>query len=132
MLTIPFVYTYTMNAMIETHQTTETGASRPATTREQLVKVNVPCLYRHANGTYYGIKKFAGKIKTRSLETQDRRISERRLKDWLASLNQIDTEAERTTLRQLIDKLLASRAGLAPKTVQTETWLADTLRGNLG
>jgi integrase len=98
-----------------------------ATTRSQLSLVGNG-LYRHVNGSYYACKYVQGKPRWKSLKTSDRKIAERIQRDWLANLNQVDTEAERTTLRQLIDKLLASRAGLAPKTVETETWLADTLR----
>jgi integrase len=97
------------------------------TTRSQLSNVGNG-LYRHDNGSYYACKYLHGKPKWKALETSDRKIAERSQREWLANLNQIDSQAERTTLNQLIDKLLASRAGLAPKTVQTETWLADTLR----
>ena len=53
------------------------------TTRQLLAKIpNVPCLYRHRiNGTYYGIKKLQGKEKDHSLDTTDRKLAERRLKE---------------------------------------------------
>ena len=66
---------------------------------------NVPCLYRHTvNGTYYGVKKLARKRKEHSLDTTDRKLAERRLKDWLAGLGKIDPELEKTTLRQLVER----------------------------
>jgi integrase len=98
-----------------------------STTRSQLSLVGNG-LYRHVNGSYYACKYVQGKPRWKALKTTDRKSAERIQRDWLANLNQIDSEAERTTLRQLIDKLLQTRAGLAPKTVQTETWLAETLR----
>ena len=106
---------------------TDEPTRKYATTRSQLSLVGNG-LYRHVNGSYYASKYVQGKPRWKALKTSDRKIAERTQRDWLANLNQIDSEAERTTLRQLIDKLLASRAGLAPKTVQTERWLADTLR----
>jgi len=113
------------------HTETVEQPRKYSTTRSQLSLVGNG-LYRHVNGTYYACKYVQGKPKWKALETEDRKIAERKQRDWLANLNQIDSEAERTTLRQLIDKLLASRAGLAPKTVQTETWLAKTLRESWG
>ena len=65
-------------------------------TRQQLVKVpQVPCLYRHSlNLGYYGIKKLGGKRKEHSLRTSDRKLAERRLKEWLGNLEKAaDTEA---------------------------------------
>jgi len=53
------------------------------TTRQKLSKVpNAPGLYRHESGTYYGIRKIKGKVKTASLETADRKLAERKLATW--------------------------------------------------
>jgi hypothetical protein len=50
----------------------------------------VPCLKRHeVNGSYYAVKKIRGKIKTHALRSEnvfpitDRKIAERKLKEWL-------------------------------------------------
>jgi len=69
-------------------------------TRQQLVKVPlVPCLYRHSlNCGYYGIKKLSGKRKEHSLRTKDRKLAERRLKEWLADLSKVDAGVERSVL----------------------------------
>ena len=68
-------------------------------TRQLLVKIsNYPCLYRHkTNGTYYGIKKQAGKRKEHSLDTDNRKLAERKLKTWIETLDKLDSEAEKTT-----------------------------------
>ncbi len=52
------------------------------------VKVaNYPGLYRHArSGRYYACKKLGGIRRERSLGTCDRKIAERRMKEWLGSL----------------------------------------------
>ena len=52
------------------------------------VKVaNLPCLYRHSrSGRYYACKKVSGRRKEHSLETCDRKIAERRLKEWVGNL----------------------------------------------
>ena len=84
----------------------ETNGDNRLSTRQLLVKIpNYPGLYRHTvNQTYYGIKKIAGKRKEHSLDTADRKIAERRLKEWIETLDKIDAEAEKTTLDQLIEK----------------------------
>ena len=63
-------------------------------TRQQLVKVpQVPCLYRHSlSRKYYGIKKVGGKRKEHSLDTDDRKLAERRLKKWIADLGKTNVE----------------------------------------
>ena len=52
---------------------TENQVQKPRGTRELLENV-APNLYRHRdNGSYYGIKKIAGKIKSHALHTADRK-----------------------------------------------------------
>lgn len=94
-------------------------------TRQLLVKVqNYPGLYRHSiNKTYYGIKKITGKRKERSLLTTDRKLAERRLRDWSSDLEKVDAEVERTTMAGLLEKFAKTRQGKAPKTKQTEEWI---------
>lgn len=97
-------------------------ATNQQSTRQLLGKIaNFPCLYRHKlNGTYYGIKKFAGKRKEHSLQTTDRKIAERKLAKWVKSLDKIDSEAEKTTLNQLLEKLVALRKGKSDSTNETD------------
>jgi hypothetical protein len=73
------------------------------------------------------MKEIVGKRKEHSLETSDRKLAERRFKDWAANLNKVDTEAEKTTLAQLVDKFKKTREGLAFKTRKTEQWILGTL-----
>ena len=119
-MTPPFVTPYTVGM-----------DSTPAkSTRQQLEKIqNFPCLYRHTvNSTYYGIKKHQGKRKEHSLQTTDRKIAERRLRDWIRGLDKVDGEAEKTTLNQLIEKFIAVRKGKADKTKQTDASIINALR----
>jgi hypothetical protein len=99
-------------------------------TRQLLGKIpNFPGLYCHAlNDNYYAIKKVAGKRKEHSLETTDRKIAERKLKDWIASLDKIDAETEKTTLAQLIEKFEKTRQGRADKTKKTDRWVIKMLK----
>jgi hypothetical protein len=103
---------------------------RRAQTREFLEKIpNFPCLYRHSvNGTYYGIKKVLGKKKSHSLDTADRKIAERRLKDWLEDLDKIDAQATKTTFAALLDKFSASNAGKAKKPQATNNSILSVLK----
>lgn len=86
-------------------------------------------LYRHSNsGRYYGVKKIRGKHRERSLETTDRKIAERRLKDWIADLEKVDAEVEKTTLGQLTQKLTAISRG---KSDSSQCVVRGTLRSFL-
>ena len=104
---------------------------RPST-RQLLVKIpNYPCLYRHSvNETYYGIKKTGGKRKEHSLETADRKIAERKLKAWISNLDKTDSEAEKTTLKQLIDKFVLVRQGKSASTKVTEQGIINNLKAD--
>ena len=101
-------------------------------TRQLLGKIpNFPGLYRHTvNGVYYAIKRKGGKRKEHSLDTSDRKIAERRFKDWVANLDKIDSEAEKTTLAQLIEKFEKTRQGRADKTQKTDRWVIKMFKGN--
>lgn len=97
-------------------------STEPAATNSSLyVKVtNFPGLYRHSkSGRYYGVKKVHGRRKERSLDTADRKIAERRYKEWVANLDKVDTEVEKTTLAQLIERFQAVTQGLVQNTQVT-------------
>ena len=101
-------------------------------TRQLLAKIpNVNCLYRHSeNDTYYAIKKYGGKQRTHSLNTQDRKVAERRLKDWLDTLDKIDVETEKTTLNDLVEKFIKIRSGYSESTQETEEWLINAFKAD--
>ena len=102
-------------------------------TRQQLKKISgYPCLYRHEfSGQYYGIKKSHGKIKTTALQTDDRKLAERKLKDWIDS---IENRSGEITLKALCDHFLRTRAGRKAKTLEgyqrATKWLLETLGEN--
>lgn len=82
---------------------------------------NVVGLYRQLpSGRYYGQKKVRGKRHEVSLRTEDRKIAERRLKEWVASLDRGNAELERRTLRESLQKFFASRKGKSPSTLYAE------------
>ena len=88
--------------------------------REWLKVPNIPGLYRHAiSGRYYGVKKIRGRRKERSLNTTDRKIAERRHREWISNLQRVDREAERTTLRELLGRFVAVNQGRSVKTQKT-------------
>ena len=75
------------------------------------------CLYRHTlSGRYYAIKKLFGKRRETSLGTTDRKIAERRLKEWIGGLEKIDGVVEKTTVRPLREKLIAANVGKSAST----------------
>jgi hypothetical protein len=88
-----------------------------------------PGLYRHSrSGRYYGFKKFNGKRHECSLRTTDRKIAERRLKDWVRNLETVDQELEKTTLWELIQKFVAANEGKSAKTQATNASIIAQLR----
>ena len=99
-------------------------------TRQLLVKVpGIPCLYRHSlSQTYYGIKKAGGKRKEHSLSTNDRKLAERRLKEWIGNLDKVDREVERLTLDEMIGKFLKGHIGRASKTQATDRSIIKVFR----
>ena len=101
-------------------------------TRQLLIKIpNYPCLYRHSvNDTYYGQKMFGGKRKEHSLATTDRKIAERKLKAWIADLDKTDSEAEKTTLSQLIERFVLVRQGKSDSTKTTEQGIINNLKAD--
>ncbi len=82
------------------------------------VKVtHVPGLYRHSrSGRYYACKKLGGIRRESSLRTCDRKIAERRLKEWIGNLDKVDAEVEKTTLGQLIQRFVVVTGGMAHNT----------------
>src|SRR5437667_12758677 len=112
---------------------TEQATTLRFSTRQLLEKIpNYPCLYRHSvNETYYAQKKIDGKRKEHSLTTTDRKIAERRLKEWINNLAEVNAEAKKMTLAALLQKFKEAHQGKAKKTRQTndsvikrleETW----------
>ncbi len=95
---------------------------RPVTKAPIYLKVaNVPCLYRHArSGRYYACKKVSGRHRERSLRTTDRKIAERKLKEWIGNMDKVDVEVEKTTLGQLIERFLRVTKGMAENTRVTD------------
>lgn len=97
--------------------------------REYVKVPNVLGLYRHAHsGRYYGCKKLHGKRREVSLQTKDRKIAERRLREWISNLHRVDTGKERTTLRQLIDTFVASNRGKSKSTQSKHRSIIKELR----
>ena len=121
MLTPPFV--------------TPTGPDMSQKSTRQLLKKipGFPCLYRHSvNDTYYGCAKVGGNRKEHSLGTTDRKLAERKLKQWQDDLKKTEGSQSQMTLGQLLEKYQLSFAGKKLKTRQTrmsilkrfrETWL---------
>lgn len=73
-----------------------------------------PNLYRHRESkTYFAGAKFGGKDWTRfhSLETTDRKLAERKLAKWFEIIGQVDRDAAKATLAEIIEQFRRERAG---------------------
>lgn len=53
------------------------------------------------------------------MQTTDRKIAERRLREWMKNLQIVHQELERSTLRQLLEKFVAVNQGKSAKTRAT-------------
>ena len=98
-----------------------TASLAPAKPSTYVKVANFPGLYRHSrSGRYYGCKKLGGTRRERGLETCDRKIAERRLKEWIDNMDKVDAEVERTTLDQLVSRYAAVTASLSESSRATD------------
>jgi len=85
-------------------------------TRELIDRV-APNLFRHReNGSYYGMKKLAGRRVIAALETADRKTADGKLADWLGDLKKVDPGNRDMTLAMLLEKYEAARTDIAHST----------------
>jgi hypothetical protein len=98
---------------------------------------NIPCLKRHEiNGNYYAVKKIRGKIKTHALRPKsrrvairDRKLAERKLREWLDDLEREElSPAQAINFGELLEKYRAINTGKSPKTKGNIEWAINTLR----
>ena len=77
-------------------------------------------LYRYsANKTYYAVFKQGGKRIWKSLETSDRELANRRLKEELGKRGKLDHKSGKMTLEQLLIEYEELIKGLATHTQET-------------
>jgi len=105
---------------------TKESPRKYATTRSQLSLVGNG-LYRHVNGTYHACKYVKGKPKWKALETNDRKLAERKQREWIAKLDETNIELARMTLGTLLDTYTETRKGKGDKTQKDDKWLKDTV-----
>jgi integrase len=91
-------------------------------------KVGQNNLYRYRNQIYYCIVKRQGKVVYKSLKTVDRTLAERKMRDFLGSMERKTGEI---ALKPLCDLFMETRRGRQPKTIEgysrAITRLLDTL-----
>ena len=107
-------------------------------TSQLLRKTGIPCLRRHKlNGRYYALKKIARKIKQEALRTAtnhpiaDRKIAERRLREWLRELTD-PKPLNNCSFHQLLEKHRAVNAGMEQKTENNVEWMIQKLEHSWG
>ena len=115
----------TENAELSKTETEESTRKYP-TTRAQLSLVGNG-LYRHVNGTYHACKYVKSKPRWKALQTTDRKIAERKQRDWIGKLDEINVELARTTLRTLMDTYTETRKGKGEKTQKDDKWIMGTV-----
>ncbi len=54
------------------------------------------------------------------------------MKEWIANLDKVDAEAEKTTLSELLQKFTNGRAGMSESTKATEPGIVKKLKENWG
>jgi integrase len=104
------------------------------TTLRSLTKIpSVAGLYRHDNGNYYGKKKVGKNKKVLALTTadganiSDRKIAEKALVMWIASLQSPAKTQNEMTFADWWKKFLAQKSGQAAKTQKKCTWVKQCI-----
>ena len=88
-----------------------------------------PCLYRYTpTGTYYALLKVKGRQVRRSLETDDRPLAKRRLRDLQNDLGRVDASAGKLSLAELCDLYLATVANQSRSTVEQKIAIAERIK----
>jgi hypothetical protein len=96
------------------------SATEEVAVRKWVKVPNIPGLYRNViPGRYYRVKKIRGGRRERSLRTTDRKIAERRHREWISNLQRVDRECERITLRELLERFVVVNQGRSVKTQGT-------------
>src|SRR5947209_1881014 len=86
-------------------------------TRGTLKRV-APGLCRYStSGVYFAHVRIRGKLFRQSLETNDRRLAERRLSDFRRTKAKVDPGAGKSTLKDLADRYAATISHLAESTL---------------
>ncbi len=89
------------------------------------------CLYRYSsNGVYYGRIRVDGKEIKRSLETTDRQIANRELRQFKEKQRQIDRSKGKVTLAELCDRCLATVQHQKPKTIERKTLIVRRIKSD--
>jgi integrase len=87
------------------------------------------CLYRYSsNGVYYARIKRGGKETKRSLETADKALAQRKLRELRDEERQIDRSRANVTLAQLCDRWLGTKKNANPKTLGTKTHVVKQIK----
>lgn len=87
------------------------------------------CLYRNpSSGTYYALVKVRGKQIKSSLETKNLPEARRKLKDFKADLERIDTSLGKITLSQLADKYEKTIQHFSDSTITNKTRVLNVVR----
>jgi integrase len=105
------------------------GDEKTKSTRQCLKKIaTVNCLYRHEESDiYYAIKKKNNRIISASLQTTDRKLAERRLKEFVAKLD-ANIEGKCPTLAQGFENLKKAKAGNSDSTLKQYGWAYATVK----
>ena len=89
-----------------------------------------PCLYRYTNnGVYYAVLRRSGKLIRKSLEIDRLEIAKRKLRDFLADLEDAAPDAHKVRFDEFIEDFLNGRPG-APKTLKRYRQIADHINTN--
>jgi integrase len=89
------------------------------------------CLYRYSsNGVYYARIRVDRKEIKQSLQTTDRKIADRELKDFKEKQRQLDRSKGKITLAKLCDQFLATVQHQKPKTIERKTLIVGRIKSD--
>ena len=108
---------------------TETTNKRPST-RQLLDKIpNVPSLYQHSvNGTYYGIKKLAGKRKEHRWTRRTGKLPKGNCGSGFQTCQRLTRRQEKRRSHSIWEKFTSIRSGMSPSTNRTDASIIKSLK----
>jgi integrase len=87
------------------------------------------CLYKYeSSGVYFAHVRSSGKLHRKSLETTDRKLADRLLRDFRRKISRIDSGLGKTTLAEMCDKYLETIEHLSESTKKARRGIISRLK----
>lgn len=93
------------------------------------LKKVAPCLYKYeSSGVYFAHVRAGGKLHRESLETTDRQLANRRLREFRRKVSRVDPKLSKTTLTAMCDLYLQTIEHLSESTKKAKRGIIERLK----